>query len=60
MKNMVAVSLINILLKTGYLCKLQPQDVVLADKGCNVEDSIAFRGATLNIPAFTRGQSACC
>ena len=41
----------------GYLCKLQPQDVVLADRGFNVEDSIACRGATLNIPVFTRGQS---
>ena len=41
----------------GYLCKLQPQDVVLADRGFNVEDSIAYRGAALNIPAFTRGQS---
>ena len=41
----------------GYLHKLQPQDVVLADSGFDVEDSVAFRGATLNIPAFTRGQS---
>ncbi len=38
---MVVMSLINTLLKTGYLCKLQPQDVVLADRGLNVEDSIA-------------------
>ncbi len=55
-KHMVAASLI----KTedcGYLYKLQPQDVVLEDRGFNVEDSIAFRKATLNIPAFTRGQS---
>ena len=40
----------------GYLHKLQPQDVVLADGGFNVEDSIAYRCATLNIPAFTRGK----
>ena len=40
----------------GYLQKLQPQDVVLADRGFNVEDSVAYRGATLNIPAFTRGK----
>lgn len=41
----------------GYLYKLQPHDVVLADRGFNVDDSIAYRGATLNIPSFTRGQS---
>ena len=41
----------------GYLQKLQPQDVVLADRGFNVEDSIAYRGTILNIPAFTRGKS---
>ena len=32
-----------------------PGDVVLADRGFNVEECIAYRGATLNIPAFTRG-----
>lgn len=31
----------------GYLQKLEPQDVVLADRGFDVEDSIAYRGATL-------------
>jgi len=41
----------------GYLQKLQPKDVVLADRGFNVEDSIAYRDATLIIPAFTRGKS---
>ena len=41
----------------GYLSKLQAGDVVLADRGFNVEDSVAYRGATLNIPAFTKGKS---
>lgn len=41
----------------GYLNKLQAGDVVLADRGFNVEDSVAYRGATLNIPAFTKGKS---
>ena len=41
----------------GYLNKLQAGDVVLADRGFNVEDSVAYRGATLNIPAFTTGKS---
>ena len=30
---------------------------MLADRGFNVEDSIAYMGATLNISAFTRGLS---
>ena len=38
----------------GYLKKLFPGDVVLADRGFNVEDSVAYRGATLNIPASLR------
>ena len=41
----------------GYLDKLQPGDVVLADRGFNVEESVAYRGATLNIPVFTRGKN---
>ena len=31
----------------GYLYKLQPGDVVLADRGFNVQESVAYRGATL-------------
>lgn len=42
---------------SGYLAKLLPGDVVLADRGFNVEESIAYMGATLNIPSFTRGKS---
>ena len=41
----------------GYLYKLQPGDVVLADRGFNVQESLAYRGATLNIPAFTKGKA---
>ena len=41
---------------SGYLRKLMPGDVVLAGRGFNIEDSIAYRGATLNIPAYTRGK----
>ena len=40
---------------SGYLTHLLPGDVVLADRGFNVEDSVALHGATLDIPAFTRG-----
>jgi len=41
----------------GYLRKLQPQDVVLAERRFDVSSSIAYRGATLNIPNFTRGKT---
>ena len=40
---------------SGYLKYLLPGDVVLADRGFNVEDSVALQGDTLDIPAFTRG-----
>ena len=40
----------------GFLDLLLPGDVVLADRGFNIEDSVALRGATLDIPAFTRGK----
>ena len=41
---------------SGYLKHLLPGDVVLADIGFDVADSVALYGATLDIPAFTR----CC
>ncbi len=40
----------------GFLTQLLPGDVVLADRGFNVEESIALKGASLDIPAFTRGK----
>ena len=39
---------------SGYLQHLLPGDVVLADRGFDVADSLALHGATLDIPAFTR------
>ena len=41
----------------GYLGKLHTGDVVLADRGFTVQESIAYRSATLNIPAFTHGKA---
>ena len=41
----------------SFLNNLIPGDVVLADRGFNIETSVAMMGATLNIPAFTRGKS---
>ena len=40
---------------SGYLRHILPGDVILADRGFDVADTIALHQATLNIPAFTRG-----
>ena len=40
----------------GILKKLLPGDVVLADRGFDIADSVASMQATLHIPAFTRGK----
>ncbi|KAK7879850.1 hypothetical protein WMY93_033485 [Mugilogobius chulae] len=44
-------------LKDNDQKKLSPGDVVLADRGFDIKESIALMGATLKIPAFTRGRS---
>ena len=41
---------------SGILKKLLPGDVVIADRGFNVEDSVGLYAASLKIPAFTRGK----
>ena len=40
---------------SGYLSHILPGDVILADRGFDVADSVAMYRATLDIPAFTRG-----
>ena len=45
--------LTNISEHCGFLVLLLPGDVVVADRGFNIEDSVDLRGATLDIPAFT-------
>ena len=40
---------------SGYIKNLHPGDVILADRGFNVADSVALFGATLEIPVFKRG-----
>lgn len=40
----------------GFLQKLSPGDIVLADRGFDIKESVALMGATLKIPAFTRGR----
>ena len=39
------------------LKNLLPGDVVLADRGFNIEENIGFYGASLKIPAFRKGKS---
>ena len=41
----------------GLLSKLMPGDVVLADQGFDIADSVGMRQAKLHIPAFTKGKN---
>lgn len=40
----------------GFLDRLNPGDVILADKGFDVEDSLGLYNAQLEMPAFTKGK----
>ncbi|KAM9364991.1 putative ATP-dependent RNA helicase DDX43 [Pholidichthys leucotaenia] len=40
----------------GYLNNLNPGDLVLADRGFNIQESLAYYGARIEIPAFTKGK----
>uniref|UniRef100_A0A671NQ74 DDE Tnp4 domain-containing protein n=2 Tax=Sinocyclocheilus anshuiensis TaxID=1608454 RepID=A0A671NQ74_9TELE len=40
----------------GYLEKLSPGDVILADRGFSVKDTVGLYCAQLKIPAFTKGK----
>ncbi len=48
--------MINISPNCGLLDKLLPGDIVLADRGFDISDSVAMMQARLHIPAFTRGK----
>lgn len=39
----------------GILNKLEPGDIVMADRGFTITDSLALKQSELVIPAFTRG-----
>lgn len=41
----------------GILDKLLPGDVVLADRGFDISESVGMMQAQLHIPAFTKGKS---
>ena len=41
---------------SGLLRRLLPGDIVLADRGFDIADSVGFYQARLHIPAFTRGK----
>ena len=41
----------------GILKKLLPGDVILADRGFDIADSVGVMKAQLNIPAFTKGKN---
>ena len=41
---------------SGFLNKLDPGDLILADRGFDVHDSIGLNQGELKIPAFTKGK----
>lgn len=41
---------------SGILKKLLPGDIVLADRGFDIAESVAMMQAQLHIPAFTKGK----
>ena len=40
----------------GLLDYLLPGDQILADCGCNVQESVGLHCAEINVPAYTRGK----
>ena len=40
----------------GILEYLQPEDVILADRGFNIHDSVSLYCAKVKLPPFTRGK----
>lgn len=42
---------------SGFLQFLSPGDIVLADRGFTIGESVATMGSELRIPAFTRGKN---
>ena len=42
---------------SGFLDKLLPGDIILADRGFNIAESAAMQSAEAKIPAFTRGKT---
>ena len=44
----------------SLLSYLVPGDMVLADRGFDISDSVGFYCSTLKIPAFTRGKKLIC
>lgn len=41
----------------GFLDKLLPEDIVVADRGFTITESVGLQQAKLLIPAFTKGKS---
>ena len=45
-----------LLINISLLNNLLPGDIILADRGFDVADSVAIMGASLELPAFTKGR----
>lgn len=42
--------------ESGFLRKVDPGDLILADQGFTIKEDLLFRGATLTIPPASSGQ----
>ena len=41
---------------SGYLNFINPGDLILADRGFDIRESVGLKGAQVKVPAFTRGK----
>ena len=51
-----SISDVEIVKQSGFLDKLQPGDLVIADRGFTIKELLAERGVDLNIPPFLKGR----
>ncbi|XP_029958398.1 uncharacterized protein LOC115396593 isoform X1 [Salarias fasciatus] len=47
----------HITLNSGFLNKLMPGDIVLADRGFDIQENVGMLCAEVKVPAFTKGMS---
>ena len=46
----------NLTQESGFLNRIEPDDIILADRGFTVREDIAIHGRELEIPTFTKGK----
>ena len=51
-----SISDVQIVKKSGFLDRLEPEDLVLADRGFTIKEILTDKGVDLNIPPFLKGR----